>query len=168
MESPNNEVERIIQKIKNNRIMAWVIVIGIIIIAIATFKKSICTLFDNKDKTTTSSVKSNTENTGKRKVVQIFDSDAAQRKKAILDIERSLEYLEKRNIEIITNPVRYETLDIRTMFDKQPKVVIADTVKGKGVASLEGDELCHIRTLQVTLAPNAKLTTLDIGQKITN
>lgn len=29
----------------------------------------------------------------------------------------------------------------------QPKVIIADTVKGKGVSSLETDELCHIRIL---------------------
>lgn len=30
----------------------------------------------------------------------------------------------------------------------RPKVVIADTVKGKGVAKLEGDSLCHIRALK--------------------
>ena len=30
----------------------------------------------------------------------------------------------------------------------RPKVVIADTVKGKGVPKLEGDSLCHIRALK--------------------
>jgi transketolase len=28
-----------------------------------------------------------------------------------------------------------------------PRVVIAHTIKGKGAPSLEGDPLCHIRTL---------------------
>ncbi len=30
----------------------------------------------------------------------------------------------------------------------QPKVLIADTVKGKGVPTLENDSLCHIRSLK--------------------
>ena len=33
---------------------------------------------------------------------------------------------------------------------KQPVVVIADTIKGKGVASLEGDSLCHVLSLSAS------------------
>ena len=35
-----------------------------------------------------------------------------------------------------------------TQRNGRPKVVIADTVKGKGVPKLEGDSLCHIRALK--------------------
>ncbi|MBI1811602.1 MAG: transketolase, partial [Nitrospirae bacterium] len=30
----------------------------------------------------------------------------------------------------------------------RPKVVIADTIKGRGVPQLEGDSLCHIKSLK--------------------
>ncbi len=33
--------------------------------------------------------------------------------------------------------------------DNRPKVLIADTIKGKGVPRLEGDSLCHIKALKV-------------------
>lgn len=32
--------------------------------------------------------------------------------------------------------------------DNRPKVLIADTIKGKGVSQLEGDALCHIKSLK--------------------
>ena len=32
--------------------------------------------------------------------------------------------------------------------DNHPRVLIADTIKGKGVSGLEGDALCHIRSLK--------------------
>lgn len=33
--------------------------------------------------------------------------------------------------------------------NKQPKVLIADTCKGKGIPQLEGNPLCHVRSLKV-------------------
>lgn len=42
----------------------------------------------------------------------------------------------------------YETLiNMKNMKNGNPKLIIADTVKGKGVASLENDPLCHIKIL---------------------
>jgi transketolase len=41
-----------------------------------------------------------------------------------------------------------ELLKARDTRTGKPKVVIADTVKGKGVPKLEGDSLCHIRALK--------------------
>lgn len=43
----------------------------------------------------------------------------------------------------------YKSLnDLKQSDDKRPKVLIADTIKGKGVAQLEGDSLCHIKLLK--------------------
>ncbi len=43
----------------------------------------------------------------------------------------------------------YDALKIlRESNDNRPKVLIADTVKGKEVSQLEGDALCHIRSLK--------------------
>jgi len=42
----------------------------------------------------------------------------------------------------------YNSLEIlKQSSDNRPKVLIADTIKGKGVSCLEGDSLCHIRSL---------------------
>jgi len=41
-----------------------------------------------------------------------------------------------------------ELLRVRDARNGRPKVLIADTVKGKGVPRLEGDSLCHIRALK--------------------
>ena len=42
----------------------------------------------------------------------------------------------------------YETLsDMKSNDSDQPKVLIADTCKGKGVDALENDSLCHVKTL---------------------
>jgi len=43
----------------------------------------------------------------------------------------------------------YKSLkDLKQSDDKRPKILIADTIKGKGVAQLEGDPLCHIKSLK--------------------
>ena len=60
--------------------------------------------------------------------------------------------------------VRANGHDIKNLFEqltlllssdfKGPKVLIADTVKGKGVRSLESDSLCHVKALKPNLIDN--------------
>jgi len=38
--------------------------------------------------------------------------------------------------------------DLKQSDDKRPKVLIANTIKGKGVSQLEGDSLCHLKSLK--------------------
>jgi transketolase len=54
-----------------------------------------------------------------------------------------VETVDGHSIESISTVLK----DLRTRKNGMPKVLIADTVKGKGVRSLEGDSLCHIRIL---------------------
>ncbi|MFA5083862.1 MAG: transketolase [Candidatus Paceibacterota bacterium] len=43
----------------------------------------------------------------------------------------------------------YESLkNLKEDQDKRPKVLIADTIKGKGIPQFEGDSLCHIKSLK--------------------
>ena len=39
-------------------------------------------------------------------------------------------------------------INLINLNNNQPKVLIADTVKGRGVPQLENDPLCHIKTLE--------------------
>ena len=38
--------------------------------------------------------------------------------------------------------------DLKESKDNRPKVLIANTIKGKGVSQLENDSLCHIKSLK--------------------
>jgi transketolase len=54
------------------------------------------------------------------------------------------ENVEGHNIEKLYHALKYFKNDL----DDKPKVLIADTIKGNGVPSLQNDSLCHIRSLK--------------------
>ena len=66
------------------------------------------------------------------------------------------------NMEEIYNSLK----ELKEEKGDYPKVLIANTIKGKGVSQLENDVLCHIRTLKEDEINNAIKKLGDEGQAL--
>lgn len=60
----------------------------------------------------------------KKKIIQIVDSDSKDREHSLREIKSSLEYLESADTEVRVTPVKFNTLDIASLFKDKPEVII--------------------------------------------
>ena len=117
----------------------------------------------SEEKKETNKVKEKEKTAGKSKSIDEILS--AIEKMTVLELSELVKALEEKfkvfkwkvkvvdghNVEEVYKSLK----ELKTEKSNYPKVLIADTVKGKGVSQLENDVLCHIKSLKEDEINNA-------------